>query len=58
MVEIGPNLLAAVLALVSLGTAIVAAIRAERALTHTAEQATRIADNTSRISAMEFNGQK
>ena len=58
MVEIGPNLLAAILALVSLGTALVAAYRAERALAHTNAQAATVADNKQRIDALEQNGTK
>jgi len=58
MVEIGPNLLAAILALVSLGTAIVAAYRAERAHAVAAAMADRAEENAKRIDAMEVTNSK
>lgn len=53
MIDIGPNLLAAILALVSLGTAAIAAWRAERAISRVGDQAAKVAQNSDRIATLE-----
>jgi hypothetical protein len=53
VIDIGPNLLAAILALTALGTAAIAAWRAEVAQRALAEQEKIITSNTSRITTIE-----
>lgn len=58
MIDIGPNLLAAILALVSLGTAAVAAWRAEHALAHAMDATRQAQVNMARIVNLENHAPK